>query len=208
MKIKILFITITLLMFVTTSHASTIIGKWRDVGIESTITIYTTKNGSYYMRQDLKDGDNIVEKLNKSGNKYIKPGSQVYYVIDKKGTLKCYDRHQFAYKADPVQNTEAKPVKTPTKDRYLSAQEAVSIVSSSMERPSNWFLSSKPYKNTKGENGIMICGRNTINTSAVGVWWSSGEKVLTVNGTAKGNTPKLDMTYVVEALEGLRICGN
>jgi hypothetical protein len=73
-----------------------------------------------------------------------------------------------------------------------------------MARP--WHpLSSKQYRNSKGGIGIMICGKNTINPAAVAVWWCSGEKVLTVNGTAKGNTPKLDMTYDIEAIEGLRM---
>jgi len=92
--------------------------------------------------------------------------------------------------------------------KQLSAQEAVAKVSSNIKNPSSWKLLSKPFKNSKGKDGIMICGKNTVNAVAVGVWWCSGSKVTSVNGIAKGNTPSFEMTYDVSVPEGLSICGN
>lgn len=91
--------------------------------------------------------------------------------------------------------------------KQISSQDAVSKVALNIKNPSNWKLSSKPFKNTKGNTGFIICGKNTVNQTAIGVWWCNGSKVTSVNGIAKGNTPIFEMTYDVSAGEGLSACG-
>lgn len=89
----------------------------------------------------------------------------------------------------------------------LSGSEAVSRVSSTIKNPSNWLLTSKPFKSSKGKNGFLVCGKNSVNSAVSGVWWCSGSKLYNVNGVAKGNTPKFPMTFDIGAPEGLSACG-
>lgn len=98
-----ILVIMAVLLLATTSFAKDI-GQWRDdaPGVASNISIYTS-NGSYYLKQVFdRDGSKLVEKLKKSGNKYTKPGSQDYYIIDSDGTFKCFDRQGLVYEASPV----------------------------------------------------------------------------------------------------------
>lgn len=88
----------------------------------------------------------------------------------------------------------------------ISGQEAVSKVKSSIKNPSYWSLASKPFKSPRGKVGFLVCGTNSVNTAAAGVWWCNGSKIYNVNGIAKGNTPKFPMTFDIGAPEGLRAC--
>lgn len=101
----------------------------------------------------------------------------------------------------------AKLRQQPGEGKQIPARQAISKVYSSIKSPSSWRLSSKPYRTAKGKDGFIICGKHTINPSVTGIWWCTGNKVTSVNGIAKGNTPSLEMTYDVAAREGLSICG-
>jgi len=100
----------------------------------------------------------------------------------------------------------AKLGKKPGDGIQISGQDAIAKVKLNVAHSSNWQLSSKAFKNAKGKNGFMICGKNTVNPIAVGVWWCSGSKVMSVNGIAKGSTPNLEMAYDVSVGEGLGVC--
>lgn len=102
----------------------------------------------------------------------------------------------------------AKLGKNPGDGNQISGQEAVARVKQNIKNRSTWQLTSKPFRNSKGKDGFMICGKNSVNTAAVGVWWCTGSKITSVNGIAKGNTPGFEMTYDVSASEGLGACGN
>ena len=123
-----------------------------------------------------------------------------------KRTERTAQENMYTTELVTIIDAKAQLTQKPAEGRPLSAQEATAKVSSAIKNPSAWRLSSKPFKSAKGKDGVIICGRNTVNTSAIGVWWSSGGKISSVNGTAKGTTPAFEMTYDVGTSEGLSLC--
>lgn len=144
------------------------------------------------------------------GFKMYPPVYTYDWLPEKKQWFKRAERtvqeNMFTTELVTIIDASARLTQKPAEGRPLSAQEATAKVSSVIKNPTTWRLSGKPFKSAKGKEGIIICGRNSVNTAAIGVWWSAGGKITSVNGTAKGNTPAFEMTYDVGASEGLSAC--
>jgi hypothetical protein len=95
------YLVVILIVLMASIANAQVIGQWKDDGaggIGTDITIYKS-GGVYHLVQVFRDGSKSDEKLNKSGSKFTKSGSQDYYVISRSGTLKCYDRQGLIYDA-------------------------------------------------------------------------------------------------------------
>ncbi|WP_157698685.1 hypothetical protein [Geobacter sp. DSM 9736] len=93
-----------MILLVATVVQAQVIGSWKDdgpEGIGTDITIYKS-SGAYHLKQVFRDGSRSDKKVKKVGSKYIQYGSQDYYVIDRDGTLKCYDKQGLVFEARSV----------------------------------------------------------------------------------------------------------
>ena len=144
------------------------------------------------------------------GFKMYPPVYTYDYMRGKKTWLKRIDNapleNMYSTELVTIIDAGSKLGQKPSDGKQISGQEAVSKVASNIKNPSSWQLSSKPFKNAKGKDGFVVCGRNSVNTAAQGVWWCSGSKITSVNGIAKGNTPGFEMTYDISVGEGLSAC--
>ncbi len=98
------FTSFMLLLLMSTVAQAQEIGKWKDDGpggIGTDITIYKS-DGTYHLKQIFRDGSKSDKKVKKAGSKYIQYGADDYYVIDKSGVLKCYDRQGLVFEARSV----------------------------------------------------------------------------------------------------------
>jgi hypothetical protein len=163
-------------------------------------------NSSQWVAYDFSRYSNTAE-----GIKMYPPVYTYDYLSGKKGWLKRVDNapleNMYTTELVTLINAGAKLGNKPSDGKQISAQEAIAKVKQNIKHSSAWQLSSKPFKNSKGKSGYMICGKNSVNTVAQGVWWCTGSNIMSVNGIAKGNTPNFEMTYDVEVSEGLSACG-
>ena len=163
-------------------------------------------SGSMWIAYDFNRYSRTTE-----GFKMLPPVYTYDYMQGKKSWLKRTDNAPLEnmYVSELVTIIEAgvKINQRQSVGKQITGQEAVSKVASNVKNPSTWKLTSKHYKNSKGKDGFVVCGKNMVNAAVAGVWWCSGSKVTSVNGIAKGNTPDFEMTYDVSVAEGLSACG-
>lgn len=99
---------------------------------------------------------------------------------------------------DKKANLSNKPT---IKARQFSTKEIEKKIISALKYKRIWSLKSFSYN-----NGVLVCGNNEVMPEAQAMWWSDGSKIYNVNGIARGNTPKFDLTFDVDIGEALQKC--